>query len=175
MENEFLAEELSMMYEEELGIKPIDTSIFQQPIKHLRAKKPLTLTADRTAGEAIKLMRERNVGCVLITKNEKLEGIFTERDVLLRVAGLAGAESRKLGELMKAGVETFQPEDSLAFVMNAMHVGGYRHVPVVDAEGHPIGVASIRDIVRFILDHFPESVLNLPPRPVRTTVVREGA
>lgn len=175
MDNEFVDEELSFMYEEEKSGKPIDSSIFRQPIKHLRAKKPLTLTTDQTVAEALTLMREKRVGCVLITRNGKLSGILTERDVLYRIAGVPGAETQKLGAVMTADVRSFEPDDSIAFVMNAMHVGGYRHVPVVDEAGIPIAVASVKDLIRFLLDHFPEEVLNLPPRPVRSTEEREGA
>jgi CBS domain-containing protein len=48
-----------------------------------------------------------------------------------------------------------------------MHVGGYRHVPLTDEAGRPVGVVSIKDIVDFIVDLFPSPVLNLPPDPHR--------
>jgi CBS domain-containing protein len=76
---------------------------------------------------------------------------------------------------MTANPEAFQPDDSIAYVLNAMSVGGYRHVPVVDEQKIPLAVISVRDIVSFIIEHFPEEVLNLPPEPIRSTEQREGA
>lgn len=170
-----LNEELSMMYEESEHVKVLDSSTFRKPIKNLRVKKPLTMSPDQTVAEAIEMMQQKKVGCILVTKNEKMVGIFTERDVLFRVVGKKGMDQKKLGEVMTPKVDGFQPDDSIAFILNAMHVGGYRHVPVMDESGKPLAVVSVKDIVGFILEHFPEDVLNLPPTPMRKTQQREGA
>ncbi len=175
MDSEYVDEELSQMYEDLGGKKALDSAAFRMPIKHLRVLKPASLAPDQTVDEAIELMRKNRFGCVVVTEKERLVGILTERDVLLKVAGVKGAESRKLREMMTRNPEVFQPEDSIAFVLNAMHVGGYRHVPVVDDQQRPLAVISIKDIIGFILDHFAEDVLNLPPKPMRTTDQREGA
>jgi CBS domain-containing protein len=176
MNDEMLDDELSQMYEEEGKTKKVlDARTLHKPIKHLRVKKPITLTPHNTVGEAVQLMQKKNIGCILITEKEKLAGIFTERDVLLKVAGKKDSEKLKLGDVMTRKVDGFQEEDSIAYVLNAMHVGGYRHVPVVDERGTPIAVISVKDIIGFILEHFAEDVLNLPPSPMRKTEQREGA
>lgn len=176
MNNEMLDDELSQMYEEESrGEKTLDSSTLHLPIKHLRGRKPLTMNPDATVVDAVDLMRKKNIGCVLLTENKKLCGIFTERDVLLKVAGTKKYASMKLSEVMTPDVEAFQADDNIAFALNAMHVGGYRHVPVVDHDGIPIAVISVKDIIAFILEHFAEDVLNLPPSPIRKTEQREGA
>jgi len=61
-------------------------------------------------------------------------------------------------------------------VLNKMAVGGFRHVPVVDADGRPVFVVSVRDVVEFLVDFFPNDVLNLPPEygPPKSSK-REGA
>ena len=46
-----------------------------------------------------------------------------------------------------------------------MSVGGYRHVPIVDRENKPIGIVSVKDVVNFIVEHYPQEILNLPPEP----------
>jgi CBS domain-containing protein len=170
-----LDEEFSQMYEELEQRKVLDSSTFRQPIKHLKVMKPVTLSPGQSIAEALDVMRQKRFGCVVVMEKEKLVGILTERDILLKVAGISGAEKKKVREIMTPDPEVFEPDDSIAFVLNAMHVGGYRHIPVVDAKGKPLAVISVKDIVGFILDHFAEDVLNLPPKPMRTTDQREGA
>ena len=72
--------------------------------------------------------------------------------------------------------EALPVEASVAWVLNKMAVGGFRHVPVVDDMGRPAFVISVRDVVEFLVEFFPNDVLNLPPehRPPRSAK-REGA
>lgn len=169
-------DELSQMYEEEeRAVRVLDSSTFRKPIKHLRVRKPLKVPKNTTILDAVRLMNEKGLGCVLVTDQEKLLGIFTERDVLKKVVGQLDPARATVGEAMTPNPECFEPEDSIAFVLNAMHVGGYRHVPIVDQENKPVAVVSIKDIVAYILDNFPEDILNLPPEPIRKTEQREGA
>ena len=176
MNNEMLDDELSQMYEEDSRTKKVlDSSTLHKPIKLLRVKKPAMMTPLDTVADAVQLMRKKKIGCVLVTEKGKLSGIFTERDVLMKVAGSKNYAAMRLSEVMTSGVEAFQADDSIAFVLNAMHIGGYRHIPVVDHDGKPVAVISVRDIIAFILEHFAEDVLNLPPSPIRKTEHREGA
>jgi CBS domain-containing protein len=174
MNDEYVDEELSQMYEE-VGKKVLDSETFKTAIKHLRVLKPVEVSPESSVSQAVEIMRNKRFGCVVVTEGEKLVGILTERDILIKVAGIKGAERLKVRDIMTANPEVFQPEDSVSYVMNAMHVGGYRHVPVVDESNRPIAIVSVKDIVGFILDHFAEEILNLPPRPMRTTGQREGA
>jgi CBS domain-containing protein len=56
-----------------------------------------------------------------------------------------------------------------------MAEGGYRHLPIVDQSGQPKGVLAARGIVHYLVDHFPETVYNLPPDPKAAPKSREGA
>jgi CBS domain-containing protein len=176
MSNEMLDDEMSQMYEDGTKTrKTLDSTTLHKPIKYLRVKKPRTLLPGNTVAEAVELMKSKNIGCVLITEQEKLVGIFTERDILTKVMGKKNHDQIKIADVMTRRVDAFQQEDSLAYVLNAMHVGGYRHVPVVDEHGKPMAVISVKDIIAFILEHFAEDVLNLPSAPIRKTHQREGA
>jgi CBS domain-containing protein len=176
MNDEMLDDEMSQMYEEELKAKKsLDSTTLQQPIKHLRVKRAITMTPQESVAAAVDLMRQKKIGCVLVTEEGVLSGIFTERDVLLKVAGAGNYNDLTLADVMTRNVDAFEPDDSIAFVLNAMHVGGYRHVPVIDKDRKPVAVISVKDIIAFILEHFAEDVLNLPPAPLRKTDAREGA
>lgn len=176
MSDENLDEELSQMYEETLKrTKVLDASTFQTPIRNVKLRKPVTVLPDQSVAEAIALMQQKAVGCVVVVEKGRLVGIFTERDVLMKIVGKRDPNAVRVKEVMTPNPEAFQPDDSIAFILNAMHVGGYRHVPVTDEHGRPLAVASVKDLVGFILDNFPEDVLNLPPSPIRKTEQREGA
>lgn len=175
MNAEYVDEEFSQMYEEFEHHKVLDSATFRQPIKRLKVLKPVVMSPEQTIAEVLDVMKRKRFGCVVVAEKEKLVGILTERDILLKVAGISGAEKKKVREIMTPDPQVFEPDDSIAFVLNAMHVGGYRHIPVVDEKGAPLAVISIKDIVGFVLDHFAEDVLNLPPKPMRTTDQREGA
>lgn len=175
MSDEILDEEMSIMYTEGATAKVLDSSTFKKPIRNIRVKRPLTLSPEKTVADAVEMMQKNRVGCLVVVEKERMVGIFTERDVLLKVVGKQGMESMKLRDVMTPKVEGFEPEDSVAYVLNAMHVGGYRHVPVVDEKGKPVAVVSIKDIVGFLIEHFSEDILNLPPAPMRKTEQREGA
>jgi CBS domain-containing protein len=130
-----------------------------------------------TVADAIALMKQHATGCVLVQMDGRLTGIFTERDVLFRVAGAGLDAARTLvSAVMTPDPETFTMRDELAWVLNLMAVGGFRHVPIVDDEGHPVAVISMQRIVERLVECFPNAVLTLPPRPGANIVhTREGA
>ena len=59
--------------------------------------------------------------------------------------------------------ECLAADASIAWVLNKMSVGGFRHVPAVDEEGRPQIIVSVRDVVQFLVERFPNAILNLPP------------
>src|SRR5207249_4177813 len=104
-------------------------------------------------------------GCVLVQKEGKLVGIFTERDVLTRVIFRDNNRSFPVERLMTPRPRTLEATATIAYALNQMSVGGFRHIPVVNAKGDPVGVLSMRDIVDFLVRLFPRGVFNLPDSP----------
>lgn len=176
MEDDILDEELSIMYEETERVTVLDSKTLLKPIKNLKVRKPLTIHAGRSVQEAVGLMQQKYATCLLVTEENKLTGILTERDIITKVLA-KGKDIAviKVKEIMTPNPESFQPEDSIAFILNAMHVGGYRHVPVINDRNEPLAIVSVRDIIGFIAEHFSQEILNLPPKPIRTASEREGA
>jgi CBS domain-containing protein len=175
MEDDAVNEEFSIMYEESEKVKVLDSNTFKKPIKNIKVGKPICLDDDATVQDVLSMMQIKQFGCVLITKDQQLVGILTERDIVTKVVGSGQDPSEvSVKEVMTPNPEAFQPDDSIAFVMNAMVVGGYRHVPVVDESGIPIAVVSIKDIIAFIVEHFSQEVLNLPPKPLRNVKTQDG-
>ena len=139
-------------------------AILETPISELPLRDPILVSATSTVADAVKSMNDNHTGCVLVGREGKLIGIFTERDVLTKDFFRADSHTVAVESVMTKNPETLEADDSIAFALNKMSVGGYRHIPIIQG-GRPVGVLSVRDIVDFLVDLFPEDVLNLPPSP----------
>jgi CBS domain-containing protein len=113
----------------------------------------------------IQLMLDRGLGAVLVQREGRTVGIFTERDVLRRVVSLAVNRDRPVSEVMTPDPESLGPDDGIAFALNRMVVGGFRHILIADDKGGAPRLLSQRDVVAFIVSRIPKRVLNLPPEP----------
>jgi CBS domain-containing protein len=130
--------------------------------------------ATTSLSEALQSMRENRVSCVLVCAGEKIEGIFTERDFLTKVAGASISMDSPVGKFMTPNPKVLTAEDLVSDAILLMEGGDYRHVPVVGANGRVEGMISIHNIIEFLAEMFPEEVLNLPPRPDQYMRSQEG-
>jgi CBS domain-containing protein len=177
MDREIIDDEIRQMYEES-GSPPkiLDESTIKVPIRNLPLHKPILLEEGSSVAQALDLMKKNRIGCMLVVRNGKLTGIFTERDVLMKIVGTPlDLSTTPIETLMTRNPDCLQPDDMIAFALNRMHIGGFRHIPLVDENHKPVGIVSVKDIVDYLVDHFSEEVLNLPPNPIRVTTEREGA
>jgi len=147
----------------------IERALLHEAIRTLELKPAIAVPLDATLAHAVATLQAEHIGCVLVTgAGGGLVGIFTERDLLTKVAGQPLDWAREqVSRFMTPGPETLRPGDPIAWALNCMHLGGYRHVPLTDEGGRPVGVVSVKDIVDLIVELFPAAVLNLPPSPRR--------
>src|SRR4029077_270604 len=110
----------------------------------------LTVDATATLTEAAAQMDARGVGAALVLNGERLSGILTERDILHAVA-TGQMEGTKVGAWMTHDPETVGPDDRPGPAAAIMLHGGFRHLPVLDGD-RPIGIISIRDLMRLVID-----------------------
>jgi CBS domain-containing protein len=144
-------------------------------VSRLNPRSPLQLHPDQTVGEAVKLMRQKGVGCILIGDGDRVEGIFTERDLMHRVLASGKPLTTPVAECMTPHPVVVHPKDSIAAAIRRMEEGGYRHLPVVNDVGRPLGLLSVKQIVHYLVEHFPATIYNLPPDPGTVPQEREGA
>jgi CBS domain-containing protein len=122
------------------------------PVKSVHdvmTRELVTVDGDTTLTEAARLMTERRVGAALVFDGERLAGILTERDVLRAVAD--GRLETRAADAMTARPETVEPSESASHAATLMIHGGFRHLPVVERDA-VVGIVSIRDLVREVLD-----------------------
>ncbi len=129
----------------------LETSLLNDTVACLLHRRPpVTVPADAPLTDALQAMIHHRIGAVMVTDaQQQLAGILTERDFLLRIAGLEDYARRSVREFMTPHPETVQTTDILAVALAKMDAGGYRHLPVVEQD-RPVGVISIRDVLRYL-------------------------
>lgn len=120
----------------------------------MEKKKLVTASPETTVSEAAKLMAKRRVGALLIVKDQRLVGIFTERDAVFRVIARGrDIQTTPLAEVMTKAPKTVDPNKSFGYALLMMHENGFRHVPVIENR-KLIGVVSARDALNPDLEEF---------------------
>ena len=159
-----------------LAVSSVDfqLSLEKEGVGSAYPDQPLAATADETIGTVMQLLRAQRTGAVLLCDGPKLVGIFTERDALKQMAA-GGDLSAPVRTVMTSDPATVASDATVASSIRMMAEGAYRHLPIVDQNREPKGVLAVHGIVRYLVDHFPETVYNLPPNPKVAQKAREGA
>lgn len=110
----------------------------------------LTVEATTPLQKAAERMCDVNVGAILVLNGNSVTGILTERDVLRAVAQ-GGVEGTNVAAWMTRDPETVEVDESTRQAASIMIHGGFRHLPVLDG-GKPVGIVSIRDLMRVVVD-----------------------
>ena len=149
----------------ESEFRKLDDALLGDTVKLLAPSEPILMDGADTVSDAIaKMVANHRAAVVIADGGGRLTGIFTERDVLIRVLGQGRDPSQtRLSEVMTRDPETLGSDDRICYAVNRMSTAGYRTIPLVDAEGHPFGIVTVNDIVRWLAEVFPEAVLNLRP------------
>lgn len=122
------------------------------PIAALQPRVPITIGLHGSLAQATRQMNAHNIGCLLVTDaQDQLAGIFTERDVLIKVAGLVeDLSTATVAEFMTTAPITIKGEAPIAQALYLMSVHGFRHLPLVDEQQRPTGIISFRDVVHYL-------------------------
>ena len=124
------------------------------------------VSVDDAMWKVVAEMAAKGRGAVLVEDGDALVGIFTERDLLNRVDHSDALWSHVVvRDVMTPHPMVIRPDDSLSEALRRLTQGHRRHLPVVDERGHVLGLISIRDILTYIAERFPEDMVNLPPHP----------
>ena len=146
------------------------------PISRLSLRPVCSVEGSTTIDETLRRMIEGRTGCALVTEQDRLVGIFTERDFVDRVlAGGSVAVRQPISSVMTRSPKTIANSEGIQTAIETMEGGAYRHLPVIGEDGKPVGVLSVKDVVRYLVGYFPANVYNLPPSPEVNQPAREGA
>ena len=132
----------------------------ERPIRQIIAgQPPVTAAASITVTAAAQIMKERNVGALMVVDGDKLVGVFTERDALFRIVaeGKSG-DTTPLSDVMTREPKTVTADKPFLHALQLMHEGGFRHLPVVEDE-RLLGIVSVRDALGPELESFVYELL----------------
>ncbi len=150
--------------------------MLNEKIGTLKLAAPLCVEIGTSVGEVINEFQRHTIGCVLVCDGPKLVGIMTERDVLLKVVARDVSSEEPVEKFMTPEPVTFTPDRTIGDAIDLMDQKNFRNIPIVSAEtGEAIAVFSIKDVIDYVVESFPEQVMNLPPRPHQEMKTPEGA
>lgn len=117
-------------------------------LKYIMKKDLFSVSPNSTVREASNLMKEKNNGLVLVFSNDKLVGLFSERDLLNRVfAKDLDLDQTKVEDVMTKKIITSTEEDNIYLTLKTMKKHNIRHLPILNSDNNCVGIVSIKDIV----------------------------
>jgi CBS domain-containing protein len=116
----------------------------------------ISVTPEMTLADAVGLMQAANIGALLVVdEHDHPVGIFTERDVLHKVAvQIEDLSAHTVAEFMTRNPDTLPADAPIAHALHLMAIHHYRHVPIVDEQGAALNIISFRDVVHYIETYF---------------------
>ena len=154
---------------------PIEQSLHSEPVSRLDLSAYIVVDSGLTVREAIRQLREEKRNVALVVNDGALVGIFTDRDVLRKVVDKPETWDGPIEAVMTAAPLVVKPSAVAAEALNLMDTRNFRNVPVVGDDGQIAGNLTYYSILKFLSDHFPESVYNLPPDPEQMAKQKDGA
>lgn len=118
----------------------------------LGAPPPIMLGPDTPVDAAIARMQEAGADCVLVMADDRLVGIFTDRDAVAKAAGKR-LDAFHVRDFMTPDPVVLRHDDPIAIAIHKMAIGGFRHIPIVE-DGRPTGVVTARDVFEHLAEQF---------------------
>jgi CBS domain-containing protein len=127
-------------------------------LRDIAASEALNVSPGDPVFLAVHFMRRHNAECVLVRdENQKIVGILTERDILLKAVGVHGdLMALAVRDIMTPDPVILREDDTIAIALHKMAVGGFRHIPFVDGDGTTLMV-SIQDVFEHVAPYIPHS------------------
>ena len=123
--------------------------------------------------QAIEAMKKDEGGCVIVSDDGHIAGIFTERDLLMRVWGEEVDLESPIRSWMQPVVETLTPEATIGDAVRLMNERSFRNIPLV-RQGDLKGSISVFDIITYLAESYPKTTMNLPPLPTQVMGTVDG-
>ena len=144
-----------------------------QRVRALQTSDFVAVSPFTPLSQAIEAMKSDEDGCVIVSDDGRVAGIFTERDLLTKVIGHEVDLNSPISQWMHPTVETLSPDATIGDAVKLMNEKGFRNIPLVK-KGELIGLISVFDIISYLAECYPKATMNLPPLPAQVMDTVEG-
>ncbi len=127
------------------------------------------------ARDVLEKMKASHRKCALVMEHGRLVGIFTERDIMKKVAGNPQSSDARIDDLMTPDPETLDADANILDATRVIASNRYRYMPVTNKKGKVLGTLTYYAIIKYICDYFPQEIYNQPPVPDVFAKARAGA
>lgn len=149
---------------------------FDFPVRKLSRADPLSVEPGTSVQAVAERMRELFSGSALVVDGGRLVGIFTERDLLVRVVGeRRDPQTTPVSAVMTDAPDALPEQATMAQALRFLSQKHYRHAPLVDDQGKPTSMLSTSALIGFVSETFPKEILNAPPESAEPITEEEGA
>ena len=132
---------------------PLEKAIAEETVSAIKHQPQATIDPSASVASAIHKLAAGHVACLLVAEDDRLVGVFTDREVLNKVATDQDAMEKPVGEYMTSDPVFVYEDDPAAAALCVMAVSGYRHVPVVDNDLRIKGIISPKRVTEFLSQH----------------------
>ena len=154
--------------------KSVETLIKSTKIGEITNPKLVQAPPETSVKDGIALMQASKAGYIVVAKNKKVFGIFTETDVVQKILDKDINWEDPISKYMTKDPFVLKPTDSVGTAIDLMSSHRFNHIPLVDDKGDLVNVLSVRTLIRFLGEFYPQEVYNLPPRPNQIMETQEG-
>ncbi|MBI4388019.1 MAG: CBS domain-containing protein [Candidatus Omnitrophica bacterium] len=123
---------------------------------------------------AVELMQKNRSGYVVLSKNKKAVGVFTEDDVVTKILGQVVSWDRPVSEFMTKNWAALKMTDPVGAAIDLMGERRLYYIPLLNEKGELENVLSVRTLIRFLAEFYPTEIYNLPPKPNQVMETPEG-
>ena len=142
---------------------PSDNPVCRETVGRLSTPNPITAPSDTTVHDVIEIMQSHRIGAVLLEKDGRLMGVFSERDLVNRILGEDIRPDTPVITLVSPDPVYLRATDQIGKAIGLMAEQGLRHLPVCSNDLEIEGILSVRQIIQCLAEHYPTEVMNLPP------------
>ncbi|MSR78499.1 MAG: CBS domain-containing protein [Candidatus Omnitrophica bacterium] len=154
--------------------QPVEKLLKEKKIYQIISPKLVQAPPDITLRDAVDLMQTQRSGYIVVAKNKKVVGIFTELDLVRKALDQNVDWNSPLSDFMTVNPTCLRPDDSVGKAIDIMGPNRFYHIPLVDENNDLTNVLSVRSLIRFLAEFYPTEVYNLPPKPDQIMATPEG-
>jgi CBS domain-containing protein len=157
-----------------MSSKSVDQLLKERKIHQIINPKLVQAPPEMTVKDAAELMRKIGSSYIVVAKNKKVVGMFTETDFVQKILEKDIDWTRPISDFMTPDPKVLTPEDSVGSAIDLMGQHRFYHIPLVNAKNELVNVISVRTLIRFLAECYPAEILNLPPHPNQVMASPEG-